>query len=59
MRHAKVIQNQKHLALEVVDQSFQELDQKFAIHALLMQHEPDFALVGDSRDHFRAHPFGR
>lgn len=47
----QVIENQKNLAVRVLDQAGHEFDQHFGVHALSIQHKPHFTAIRDRRDH--------
>ena len=65
MMNLPIVQNQEHFPFRVADQTLQEADQALLVHGVLINHETNFPLTADRRDHidalsFRFHrQFGR
>jgi hypothetical protein len=51
MMHPMIIQDQEDLPLNIHDQARKKLQQHLGRHRLAIQHKPNFALIGYSRDH--------
>ena len=54
MMHPVIVQDQKDLLLDILDQPGHKLDQHRGGHCFPIQHEADFALISDRRDHVDA-----
>ena len=51
MMHSQDVKNEKHLLADVFYQAGHELDKEGRGHGFSIQHESDFAGIGDRRDH--------
>ena len=44
----QIVEHQKDLAINVIEESAQKFDENIAVEVLFVEHKPDFALVGDA-----------
>ena len=47
MMDPQIVQNQKDLPLRILDQLLEEFREHLRVHAVRVNHEPNFSLVGD------------
>ena len=57
MMNLQIVQNQEHFPFRVADQTLQEADQALLVHGVLINHETDFPLTVDRRNHIDALSF--
>lgn len=51
MMNLQIVQNQEHFPFRAADQTLQEADQPLLVHGVLINHEADFPLTVEGRDH--------
>ena len=56
MMNLQIVQNQEHFPLRAADQTSQEADETLLVHGVLVDHEADFPLTIDSRNHIHPLP---
>ena len=57
--HSQIVDDQKHLAIYILDQPTQKSNQRLGVHGIPVDHEPDLSLIGDRRDQIDPLGLGR